>query len=56
MPKTGCRPPMKNLERQKMFDEAQTGIKHDVSLSTNAKALKFVSLAPSAVYRDVWYF
>jgi hypothetical protein len=40
----------------KMFDEAQTGIKHDVSLSTNAKALKFVSLSPSIVYKDVWYF
>jgi len=40
----------------KMFDEAQTGIKHDVSMSTNAKALKFVSLAPSIVYKDVWYF
>ncbi len=40
----------------KMFDEAQSGIKHDISMSTNAKALKFVSLSPSIVYRDVWYF
>lgn len=40
----------------KMFDEAQTGVRHDVSMSTNAKALKFVSLAPTVVYRDVWYF
>jgi hypothetical protein len=39
-----------------MFDEAQSGIRHDVSMSTNAKALKFVSLAPTVVYRDVWYF
>ncbi|MGB5323638.1 putative LPS assembly protein LptD [Lutimonas sp.] len=40
----------------KMFDEAQSGIKHDISMSTNAKALKFVSLSPSIVYKDVWYF
>ncbi len=40
----------------KMFDEAQTGVRHDVSMSTNAKALKFISLAPTVVYRDVWYF
>ena len=40
----------------KMFDEAQTGIRHDISMSTNAKVLKFVSLSPSIVYRDVWYF
>ena len=40
----------------KMFDEAQSGVRHSVSLSTNAKALKFVSLAPSIVYEDVWYF
>jgi hypothetical protein len=40
----------------KMFDEAQTGIRHDISMSTNAKVLKFVSLAPTIVYKDVWYF
>ena len=40
----------------KMFDEAQTGIKHDISMSTNAKALKYVSIAPTVTYRDVWYF
>ena len=40
----------------KMFDESQTGIKHDISMSTNAKALKYISLAPTVVYRDVWYF
>ncbi len=40
----------------KMFEQARTGIKHDVSMSTNAKVLKFISLAPTAIYRDVWYF
>ncbi|WKK67001.1 putative LPS assembly protein LptD [Lutimonas zeaxanthinifaciens] len=40
----------------KMFDEAQTGVRHDISMSTNAKVLKFVSLAPTIVYKDVWYF
>jgi len=40
----------------KMFDESRTGIKHDISMSTNAKALKYISLAPTVVYRDVWYF
>lgn len=39
-----------------MFDNAQTGIKHDVSMSTNAKALKYISIAPTFVYRDVWQF
>ena len=39
-----------------MFNDAQSGVRHDVSMSTNAKALKFVSLAPTVVYRDVWYF
>ncbi len=40
----------------RMFDDSKSGIKHDVSMSTNAKALKYVSIAPTVVYRDVWYF
>ena len=40
----------------RMFNDSRSGIKHDVSMSTNAKALKYVSIAPTVVYRDVWYF
>ncbi len=40
----------------KMFKNAQTGIKHDVSLGTNMKLFKYFSISPNAVYKDVWYF
>ena len=40
--------------KSSMFENARSGVKHDVSMSTNAKVLKFVSLAPTVTYRDVW--
>ena len=39
-----------------MFKDARSGIRHDISMSTSAKALKYVSVAPSISYRDVWVF
>ncbi|MEE9349585.1 MAG: putative LPS assembly protein LptD [Flavobacteriaceae bacterium] len=38
-----------------MFDKAKTGMKHSVSLSTNFKALKYITVSPSINYKDVWY-
>lgn len=42
--------------KPKMFDEAKTGIKQDVSLSTNMKLMKYFTLSPNASYEEVWYF
>ena len=39
-----------------MFKDARSGIRHDIAMSTSAKALKYVSVAPSISYRDVWVF
>ena len=39
-----------------MFKDAKTGIRHDIAMSTSAKALKYFSIAPSINYRDVWVF
>ena len=40
----------------KMWENAQSGIKHDISMGTNMKFMKFVTISPNASYRDVWYF
>ncbi|MCK5637946.1 MAG: LPS-assembly protein LptD, partial [Flavobacteriaceae bacterium] len=42
--------------KSEMFKNAQTGIKHDVSMGTNMKFLKFITISPNANYKDVWYF
>lgn len=39
-----------------MFQDAESGIQHNISLNTNMKALKFFTLSPSANYKEVWYF
>lgn len=39
-----------------MFNQAKTGVQQDVSLSTNVKVLKYLTLSPSAKYKEVWYF
>lgn len=39
-----------------MFKNARSGIRHDIAMSTSAKTLKYVSVAPSISYRDVWVF
>ena len=38
-----------------MFDKARSGIKHDISISTQFKALKYINISPTASYKDVWY-
>ena len=39
-----------------MFNNARSGIRHDIAMNTSAKALKYFSIAPSISYRDVWVF
>ncbi len=41
--------------KSEMFNDARSGVQHNVSLSTNIKALKYITLSPSATYRDIWY-
>jgi lipopolysaccharide assembly outer membrane protein LptD (OstA) len=38
-----------------MFDNARSGAKHDVSVSTNIKAFKYFTISPNANYSDIWY-
>lgn len=40
----------------KMFENAQSGIKHDATLGTNMKLLKYFTISPNATYKEVWYF
>ena len=37
-----------------MFDNAKTGMKHSIPLSTNFKLFKYLSLSTSANYEEVW--
>ncbi len=39
-----------------MFKNAQTGIKHDISMGTNSKLFKYATISPNFVYKDVWVF
>lgn len=38
-----------------MFDEAKNGMSQRVNLGTNMKALKYISISPSASYEEIWY-
>ena len=40
----------------KMFNEAQSGLKHRTSTNTNIRAFKHFTLSPSVNYSDTWYF
>ena len=42
--------------KKEMFEEAKSGLQHNLSLNTNMKALKYFTLSPSLNYREVWYF
>ncbi|WP_245949327.1 putative LPS assembly protein LptD [Lutibacter citreus] len=42
--------------KKQMFDEAKSGIQHNLTMNTNMKALKFFTISPSLTYKDVWYF
>jgi len=37
-----------------MFENARSGARHNVSMSTNIKALKYITLSPSANYNEIW--
>jgi lipopolysaccharide assembly outer membrane protein LptD (OstA) len=39
-----------------MWQDMQSGVQQDVSMSTNMKAFKYFTLAPNANYKEVWYF
>lgn len=42
--------------KKQMFDEAKSGIQHNVTMNTNMKAFKYFTVSPSLTYKDVWYF
>lgn len=42
--------------KKQMFDEAKSGLQHNITMNTNMKALKFFTISPSANYKEVWYF
>jgi len=37
-----------------MFDNAKTGMKHSIPLSTNFKLFKYISMSTSANYEEIW--
>ena len=37
-----------------MFDNAKTGMKHSIPISTNFKLFKYISMSTSANYEEVW--
>ena len=41
--------------KSEMFKDARSGVQHNISMSTNIKALKYITLSPSANYKDIWY-
>lgn len=44
------------LFKSQMFENAQAGVQHTTSASTNIKMLKYFTLTPNVSYKDVWYF
>ncbi len=42
--------------KKQMFDEAKSGLQHNITMNTNMKALKFFTISPSLNYKEVWYF
>lgn len=42
--------------KKEMFDQAQKGINHKASLSTNMKLFNYFTVNPSANYTERWYF
>lgn len=42
--------------KKAMFNNARSGIQHNLSTSTNLKMLKYFTLSPSASFKEVWYF
>lgn len=44
-----------DLFKPGMFDKAESGVEHDISLATSFKALKYINITPGASYKEVWY-
>jgi hypothetical protein len=44
-----------NFLKAGMFDDARSGMRQTAAMSTNIKALKYVTLSPSVNYSEVWY-
>ena len=42
--------------KKQMFDEAKSGLQHNITMNTNMKALKYFTISPSLNYKEVWYF
>ncbi len=42
--------------KKAMFQNARSGVQHDLAASTSIKMLKYFTLSPSANYKEVWYF
>ena len=51
---TAARGAGKFLETEHMFENAKTGMKHIIPLSTNFKLFKYLSLSTSANFEEVW--
>ncbi len=41
--------------KKEMFNNARSGMQHNLSLSTNIKVFNYISISPSVNYKDVWY-
>lgn len=42
--------------KKAMFNNARSGIQHNLSTSTNLKLFKYFTVSPSASFKEVWYF
>ncbi|MEN8187237.1 MAG: putative LPS assembly protein LptD [Bacteroidota bacterium] len=38
-----------------MLEDAQSGVQQNISLGTNMKALKYLTISPNMSYKEVWY-
>ncbi|MCF6212518.1 MAG: LPS-assembly protein LptD [Flavobacteriaceae bacterium] len=45
-----------NFFKKAMFDNARSGVQHNLSASTNLKLLKYFTVSPNASLKEVWYF
>jgi len=44
-----------NFLKAGMFDDAKSGMRQTLAMSTSIKALKYITLSPSVNYNEVWY-
>lgn len=44
------------LFTQKTLDDAQYGVRHNLTTSTSFNLLKYFTVSPNATYKEVWYF